>query len=149
MRLEAGKYYVNRKGDTMGPTRRSAGVIPWCAPKVTANGSSEGPTVYWYYDGTHMMDGEENEEDLVHEATAFDELELVKPDMVNSPPHYQSAKGIESIDAIEAALTPEEFRGFLRGNCLKYLWRCERKGGIEDLKKAAWYLNRLIETPKP
>lgn len=65
-------------------------------------------------------------------------------DMVNSPPHYQSTTGIESIDAIEAALTPEEFRGFLRGNCLKYLWRCEKKGGTEDLKKAAWYLNRLI-----
>lgn len=65
-------------------------------------------------------------------------------DMVNSPPHYQSTKGIESIDAIEAALTPEEFRGFCKANALKYIWREKHKGGDEDLKKAAWYLNRLI-----
>lgn len=71
------------------------------------------------------------------------------PDMVNHPPHYQSEKGVECIDAIEAAMTVEEFRGYLRGNCMKYLWRAEKKGREEDLKKAAWYLNKLIETPKP
>lgn len=70
-------------------------------------------------------------------------------DMVNHPPHYQSEKGVECIVAIEAAMTIEEFRGYLRGNCLKYLWRAEKKGREEDLKKAAWYLNKLIETPKP
>ena len=67
--------------------------------------------------------------------------------MVNHPPHYQSEKGVECIDAIEAAMTTEEFRGYLRGNCLKYLWRAEKKGREEDLKKAAWYLNRLITSP--
>lgn len=69
-------------------------------------------------------------------------------DMVNEPPHYTKG-GVECIDAIEAALTPEEFRGFIKGNCLKYIWRERHKGGDEDLKKAAWYLNKLIETPKP
>lgn len=70
------------------------------------------------------------------------------PDLVNHPPHYQSPKGIESIDAIEAALTPEEFRGFCKGNALKYCWREKHKGGDQDLAKAAWYLNRLKkETP--
>ena len=46
---------------------------------------------------------------------------------------------------MEAALTPEEFRGYLRGNCIKYLWRCELKGRtMEDLEKCEWYLKRLI-----
>lgn len=56
-------------------------------------------------------------------------------DPVTSPAHYTSG-GIECIDAMEAALTPEEFRGYLRGNCIKYLWRCELKGRtMEDLEK--------------
>lgn len=67
------------------------------------------------------------------------------PDMVNHPPHYQSENGIECIDAIQAALTPEEFRGYCKGNALKYAWRERGKGGDEDLKKAAWYLNRLTK----
>lgn len=66
-------------------------------------------------------------------------------DMVNHPPHYQSEKGVECIDAIEAALSPEEFRGYCKGNALKYAWRERSKGGDEDLKKAAWYLNRLTQ----
>ena len=65
-------------------------------------------------------------------------------DPVASPAHYTSG-GIECIDAMEAALTPEEFRGYLRGNCIKYLWRCELKGRtMEDLEKCEWYLERLI-----
>ncbi len=75
---------------------------------------------------------------------AFSEMGCeVTPDLVNHPPHYQSPNGIESIDAIEAALTPEEFRGYCKGNALKYVWREKHKGGDQDLAKAAWYLNRL------
>lgn len=62
-----------------------------------------------------------------------------------NPSHYLSGK-IECIDAIESALSPEEFKGFLRGNVLKYNWRCMQKNGIEDLKKAQWYEERLIKT---
>lgn len=66
-------------------------------------------------------------------------------DNVSHPPHYTGG-GIECIDAMEAALTPEEFRGYLRGNCIKYLWRYDRKGEpVEDLRKAAWYLDRLTD----
>jgi hypothetical protein len=64
-------------------------------------------------------------------------------DMVNSPPHYNNA-GIECIEAIEAALTPEEFRGYCKGNNLKYTWRERYKNKTEDLEKAAWYLDRLL-----
>jgi hypothetical protein len=70
-------------------------------------------------------------------------------DPVNSPKHYQSASGIECIDAIEAALTPEEFRGYCKGNAMKYLWREKNKGGDTDALKANWYLVRLTQSPKP
>lgn len=63
---------------------------------------------------------------------------------VNSPLHYQSSNGIECIDAIEAALTPDEFRGFLKGNAIKYLWRNGKKDNAEqDAKKGRWYMDRL------
>lgn len=62
---------------------------------------------------------------------------------VENPDHYTSGD-IECIDAIKAALTPEEFRGFLKGNCFKYLWREGKKNGKEDLQKMNNYLNRLI-----
>lgn len=64
-------------------------------------------------------------------------------DPVNSPNHYQGT--IECIEAIEAQLTPEEYRGFLKANCAKYIWRERLKGGTESLKKARWYLDALIQ----
>jgi len=66
-------------------------------------------------------------------------------DMVNSPPHYNDG-GIECIEAIEASMSKEAFRGYLKGNMLKYLWRYEHKGGKEDLDKANWYLTKLRES---
>jgi hypothetical protein len=65
-------------------------------------------------------------------------------DAIN-PEHYQKG-GIECIEAIEASMTEESFKGFLKGNCIKYLYRYEDKNGVEDLKKAQWYLLRLIGT---
>ncbi len=64
-------------------------------------------------------------------------------DMVNSPIHYNKA-GIETIDALEAMLV-DGFDYYLQGNIVKYLWRFRYKNGVEDLKKAQWYLNKLIE----
>lgn len=66
-------------------------------------------------------------------------------DNVNHPSHYTQG-GIECIDAMEAALTPEEFVGYLKGVIIKYVWRCNKKGGIEDIKKLGWYQNRLVQT---
>ena len=65
-------------------------------------------------------------------------------DMVNTPPHYTEGS-IECIEAIEAQLTPEEYKGYLKGNVAKYLWREKHKGGNESLRKAQWYLNRLVD----
>jgi hypothetical protein len=70
-------------------------------------------------------------------------LETITYDPIN-PSHYKNA--IETIDAIEASMTPEAFRGYLKGNVLKYVTRYEKKNGLEDLKKADWYLSKLINT---
>ena len=64
-------------------------------------------------------------------------------DMVNSPAHYNKA-GIETIDAIQA-MTGDGFEFYLQGNIMKYLWRYKYKNGVEDLKKAQWYLKKLIK----
>ena len=63
-------------------------------------------------------------------------------DMVNHPPHYNKS-GIETIQAIKA-MTDGGFEPYLQGNILKYLWRYKYKNGLEDLYKAQWYLNELI-----
>ena len=64
-------------------------------------------------------------------------------DLVNHPSHYTQGS-IECIDAIESALTPEEYRGYLKGNILKYIWRQRYKGGAESVEKAKWYTERLL-----
>ena len=72
----------------------------------------------------------------------YAEIEKVRQDIINSPGHYADST-IECIDAMEAMMTPEQFIGYLRGNVFKYQWRYEKKNGIEDLKKAQWYLDKL------
>ena len=69
--------------------------------------------------------------------------EDVKPDPVNRPAHYTSG-GIECIDAMQAAFGVEAVKDFCLCNAFKYLWRHRSKNGVEDLKKARWYLNRMI-----
>ena len=66
-------------------------------------------------------------------------------DMVNHPPHYTQG-GIECIDAIKASMTIDEFRAFLQGQVMKYVWRWKFKNGKEDLEKAEFYLKKLIGT---
>ena len=66
-------------------------------------------------------------------------------DAVNHPPHYMTG-GIETLDVIRAKMSPDRFQGYLMGNVLKYLLRCEYKEKrIEDIKKAQFYLNALVE----
>ena len=69
----------------------------------------------------------------------------IDSDMVNSPDHY-THNGIEAINVIEAKLTDEQYEGYLQGSVMKYLLRSNYKGKRnEDLKKAQWYLNTLVE----
>ena len=69
----------------------------------------------------------------------------VGEDTVNHPPHYMKG-GIETVDVIRAKMSPDRFQGYLMGNVLKYLLRCEYKNKrVEDIKKAQFYLNALVE----
>ena len=64
---------------------------------------------------------------------------------VENPDHYNTGS-IEAIEAIKASMPSEQFFGYLKGNVMKYLWRYDYKEKpIEDLRKADWYLNRLID----
>ena len=66
-------------------------------------------------------------------------------DNVNHPAHYTQS-GIECIDAIVAAVEGlEGMEAVCTANVIKYIWRWKRKNGVEDLKKARWYLDKLIE----
>lgn len=68
-------------------------------------------------------------------------------DNINHPEHYKTENGLETIDVIEAFT--EGLQGgeaTNTGNVLKYMCRWKKKNGLEDLKKAQWYLNRLIDS---
>ena len=66
-------------------------------------------------------------------------------DMVNGPPHYNKGK-VECIDAIESATSDlTGIEAVETANAIKYLWRWKGKNGVEDLKKARWYISNLIE----
>ena len=60
-------------------------------------------------------------------------------------PDYYKNKAIETIEVIKNELTSDEFRGYLKGQIFKYLARHRLKNGIEDLKKAQWYMNYLVK----
>ena len=70
-------------------------------------------------------------------------IEVRKSSAVDKPAHYTSG-AIECIDAIRSALTPDEFRGYCKGNIMKYVWRERLKNQDQDLQKAAKYLEWLI-----
>lgn len=75
--------------------------------------------------------------------SSVDNMEQV--DNVNKPKHYNLGK-VECIDAIESATVGKVgIQAVCTANAIKYLWRFEEKGGLEDIKKAQWYLNKLIE----
>ena len=75
--------------------------------------------------------------------TGYDWVE--KPDMVNSPEHYTQGN-IECIDAIaEVVKHLDGMEAMCTGNAIKYLWRWRHKNKVEDLKKAQWYIQRMID----
>jgi|TARA_R100001594_G_scaffold120696_1_gene156377 hypothetical protein len=66
-------------------------------------------------------------------------------DSVNSPPHYQNGT-METIEIMENQMSVERFLGYLEGSIIKYISRYEyKKNPLEDLKKAEWFLRKLIE----
>ena len=65
-------------------------------------------------------------------------------DNVNHPAHYETGK-YECFEVMLEVFGTEAVRNFCQLNAFKYLYRCNRKNGIEDIKKAQWYLNKLVE----
>ena len=92
--------------------------------------------------GFKTVDDEDNEP---NRHTRFSEEAMSNTyDPVNRPEHYNTG-GLECIDAIRGMLTHDEYIGYLRGNALKYMWRFRyKKKPIEDLRKARWYEERLM-----
>lgn len=82
---------------------------------------------------------------LIWQRERKETIESAVKDVVNSPDHYASGK-FECIDAIESSMSKEAFLGYLKGNVQKYMWRYQKKGGVESLKKAEWHLKRMIDT---
>ena len=73
----------------------------------------------------------------------YEDFVTKSEDVVNSPSHYNYGK-VECIEAIEESMSSVAFKGYLKGNCMKYLWRYDYKGKqVEDLQKAGWYLQKL------
>ena len=76
------------------------------------------------------------------------DIQEVKANDPINPNHYKQGK-VECIDCIESATSNlTGFEGFCTGNAIKYLYRWKQKGGVTDLLKSQWYLNRLIERQK-
>jgi len=95
-----------------------------------------------------MVKNKQQEEEEFEIEDLFDDIEdmeeLDSEIYVNSPPHYGQGR-IECIEYIKDFLSKDEYTGYLRGNIAKYLHRWRYKNGIEDLKKARWYLEALIQ----
>lgn len=62
-----------------------------------------------------------------------------------NPSHYRQEGKMEAIEIMKNSLSREEFKGFLKGLILKYLYRADEKNGIEDYQKAQWYINYLVK----
>lgn len=77
-------------------------------------------------------------------APAIAQEALNGDDPVNHPKHYKIAPEVEAIDIIRASLTPEQFKGYLLGNFLKYRLRAGDKGDLnQDIEKSNWYKREL------
>ena len=128
-------------GGQAGTGTDAVQAAPWFEP-VGEDGCKDGIcSVPWMVSTSTFLTQDRNS-NFPGENTIPQRPELTV-DVINHPSHYTAGE-IECIDAIEAQLTPEEFRGDLKGNSAKYVWRERHKGGTESLKKARFYLNRLI-----
>lgn len=102
----------------------------------------------WFFSEEMLEPVEDEEMNLIPRTMISDALEgkgLFDP--VNKPQHYADRK-YEVIDVIQDSMSQTEFKGFLRGNVLKYVMRYDKKGGVQDLEKGEFYLKRLIDAEK-
>jgi len=101
------------------------------------NAAHDEDSELWEEDAGQVDWEDESLEDIIARQDEEEE------DMVGAPKHYNTGN-IECIDAIEESMSSVAFKGYLKGNCMKYLWRYDYKGKqVEDLQKAGWYLQKL------
>lgn len=109
------------------------------------------PTEMVYiFNRTEWINNFEREREAERKKNGMNELEsrveTIKPeDPVNHPAHYADSCSLECIDLMELIFgrVDNAFPGFLLGNAFKYIWRHKKKGGLEDLEKAEWYLEKF------
>jgi len=81
--------------------------------------------------------------------TTLDLGDMLSYDAVNKPAHYNLGGGVECIDYIKQVLTLDGFISYCQGNMIKYQHRHGYKGNpVQDMEKAQWYLNKMLETMK-
>jgi hypothetical protein len=120
--------------------RGTVGTITRAGNWLSLFESTDGKFLRWCHDSEFdLLDDSGNR---ISKSVEPEAVEQPTSDPVN-PSHYKQGS-VECIEAIKAALGAR-FVGYLSGNVLKYLWQWPNKGGIEDLKKARWYLDRLIK----
>lgn len=133
MIIEAGKYYLNRRGEKLGPAvhDKNCKLYEWDLMDVY------GHRVGYTKDGRWLHTGDQSLNDLVAEYEANDPRKDADP--VNNPYHYSGhPSGVECIQITE-------HMSFCRGNAMKYLWRAgDKDNEVQDLEKAIWYLQREI-----
>lgn len=144
--LKAGMFYsMESEGAPVVPMVEATQVMEYHAGKVITI-ANVGNDYYSVYENKYVW----VDEMLEPLPIAGTELKTEKDvdDPVEHPAHYTSG-GIECIDALKASMPKEQFRGFLKGNAMKYLWRYDKKGKAkEDLEKSRWYLDRLWSETK-
>lgn len=148
LKLEVGKCYKTRNGRKVKITAMT------CDSIYSFLGDNNGGT--WSYTSHGVWEkGRESPNDLISEWEEEPETYFEQPvpgisevrtgDKVNHPSHYTAGK-VECIDAIESATTGlTGIEAVCTANAIKYLWRWKHKNGVEDLKKAQWYVKHLIE----
>ena len=144
MKLEEGKRYVTECGKVTGKLKLVTSTGRFHCPINKAYYDTDGKCKVSKYD-LHLMD---IKEEYLPYATPTNTPAPAYPHLQSTPinPSHYTQGEVECIDAIKAALTPEEFKGFLRGNIIKYAWRCGLKDSpSQEMKKAEWYLTRLLK----
>jgi hypothetical protein len=110
---------------------------------------SEAPDAPWVRENYHTPDPNfyiDFDDNWMSEIIRSPSIKIDEYDIVDRPAHYNQGQ-YEVIDVIQDKLTKEQFRGYLEGNILKYVLRHQYKGHPkQDLQKAQWYLNRMVET---
>jgi hypothetical protein len=116
--------------------------------KHSLNRFGRGRVIVWPLEVIYRLQQKEKE---FYQNKKEEVKEIPDNDMVNKPKHYMfnvDGHDVQAIDLVKGLLTPEEFRGWIKGSYFTYLMRADRKNGIEDLEKARTFLNWQIQLDK-